>query len=252
LANLVTCVAASILRGPVVGIALALLNRMLHTILKTFAFVLLASIAVTAFAAEKGLHYLSPDSIDLTHFRPPPEENSPQDLADLETVIAVSQTKSDEDCSKASTIVNLDVYVWFGLPDGPLSKEQLKPVAEIATKVMGDAFSVAHVVKKKFDRKRPYLRSSEKVKLCVAADASSSYPSGHSAAAEVGAQFLAQIYPDKRQELMHRAQQIAYERIVGGVHHPADTYAGMQIGDLVFDALGKNTQFKQDLDAVLH
>jgi acid phosphatase (class A) len=75
------------------------------------------------------------------------------------------------------------------------------------------------------------------------------YPSGHSSGSEVQALILGVLFPDRAEELLKRARQVADGRVIAGVHYASDTEAGENLGDLIFDQLEASAQFKQDLAA---
>jgi acid phosphatase (class A) len=61
---------------------------------------------------------------------------------------------------------------------------------------------------------------------------------------------LSLILPTKKEKLMARADQIALDRVIGGVHHPSDIREGKHLADLVVQDLLKNSHFKRDLAKV--
>jgi hypothetical protein len=45
------------------------------------------------------------------------------------------------------------------------------------------------------------------------------------------ARLLSRIYPERAKAFMERGDEIANNRILGGVHHPTDIISGKKLGD---------------------
>jgi len=55
---------------------------------------------------------------------------------------------------------------------------------------------------------------------------SGSYPSGHAVWAYTAALVLADMVPERREQIFARAREYAHNRNTGGVHYPSDIQAG--------------------------
>ncbi|MDQ3639184.1 MAG: phosphatase PAP2 family protein, partial [Actinomycetota bacterium] len=88
---------------------------------------------------------------------------------------------------------------------------------------------VAEVAKFLFNRARPFISDTEIAPL-IRTPSSSSFPSGHSAAAAAGAITLSAIYPAFAPALILSGFLVALSRIYLGVHYPFDVLAGILIG----------------------
>lgn len=55
---------------------------------------------------------------------------------------------------------------------------------------------------------------------CVKKSWGYSYPSGHSSFSRVFANVLSDIVPERRAEFFARADEVAQDRVIGGVHFP--------------------------------
>jgi acid phosphatase (class A) len=58
---------------------------------------------------------------------------------------------------------------------------------------------------------------------------------------------LSKLDPSRKELFMKRADQIAADRVLAGVHHPSDIEAGKKLGDAEFAALEKSPKFEQAL-----
>lgn len=63
-----------------------------------------------------------------------------------------------------------------------------------------------------------------------------SYPSGHAAFSGAASSFLANRFPDERQELNRLAEEAARSRVVSGIHYPFDSEAGLWQGRRIAEA----------------
>jgi acid phosphatase (class A) len=58
---------------------------------------------------------------------------------------------------------------------------------------------------------------------------------------------MAQIVPEKREEILRRADEYAHDRVVCGVHYPSDTEASRKLAYTIFGCMMGNPRFQRDL-----
>ena len=58
---------------------------------------------------------------------------------------------------------------------------------------------------------------------------------------------LSKLKPDKEKEIRARADEFAKDRILSGVHWPADIEAGKRLGDEIANKLLENKEFQAEL-----
>ena len=61
---------------------------------------------------------------------------------------------------------------------------------------------------------------------------------------------LSDFVPVRRAAFLARADEIAQDRVIGGVHHPTDVAAGKVLADEIHGELLKSPAFRADLDKV--
>lgn len=92
------------------------------------------------------------------------------------------------------------------------------------------------VIKKLVQRPRPYLVIAD-LQCLVAAESSTSFPSGHAASSFVCAYILTRSFGKKGAWAYVPAALIALSRIYVGVHYPSDVLCGALLGTLIGVAL---------------
>lgn len=99
-----------------------------------------------------------------------------------------------------------------------------------------------------FRRERPYVVDPS---LVVARPESTySYPSAHSTPGMVCALVLADLFPEKRAEILAVGRSIGWHRIQLAKHYPTDIYAGRVLAQAIVRNLKSNPGFQQDFAAV--
>lgn len=100
---------------------------------------------------------------------------------------------------------------------------------------VGVASTVVNVAIKPISGRRRPGRSSQHVPVArhVRMPVSTSFPSGHSAAAFAFATGVGQVHPAAAVPLRVLAAAVAYSRVHTGVHYPGDVVAGALIGTAV-------------------
>ena len=84
-------------------------------------------------------------------------------------------------------------------------------------------------LKKNYNCPRPFLFDTTLHPVCRI-DNDTAYPSGHSLSGYLLAYTLAEIVPEKSQEILNRADDYAHNRLICGVHYKSDTEASRRSG----------------------
>jgi acid phosphatase (class A) len=75
---------------------------------------------------------------------------------------------------------------------------------------------------------------------------SPSYPSGHATYGTIIGLVLAEMLPEKKQEIFKRIEDYGYSRMVSSVHFRSDVYAGEVAGGAIAARLFMNAVFRDD------
>lgn len=174
----------------------------------------------------------------------PPEPGSLAARADLEAVLQAQawRTQAQEDFARKMDAEDLfDASAVLGPWFAPARLPQCAQLFERVEAASGAASSKA---KHQFTRLRPpYL--DPRVAPCVKVPprSSSSYPSGHATFFTLGSLVLAEIFPERREDLLAWGRKAAWSRIIAGVHFPTDVAGGRLLAESVFEKLKRNPEF---------
>jgi len=178
-----------------------------------------------------------------------PKSGSGEDLADLDKILAYQSSRTGVDCKRASAAVFISLNTFFGPEFGPLTAEEVDNWSELFERVRLDTDHFVQDGKKRFGRARPYIASA-KVKPCVQKEVTRAYPSGHAAVAQVFSLLLSDLDNARKVRFLARADQIAEDRVVAGLHYPTDVEAGKKLGAEVYKKLMAHEGFKKEFEAL--
>lgn len=120
----------------------------------------------------------------------------------------------------------------------------------LLTKMQRDSAGVVGPIKRLYRRERPIVGND--APFCMERKeykGSFSYPSGHATMISAFSLILAELAPDRTNEVMARGRAYAESRVVCGAHWPSDIEAGRAAGAAVTAALHGDAAFRADLDA---
>jgi membrane-associated phospholipid phosphatase len=167
------------------------------------------------------------------------------DVALYDAVVATPTQTLDEPLRALSTAANRSV-IWLGIAAGLAAvggrRGRRAAVSGVASILVSSAV-VNLPLKSLTARKRP--DHAENPARHVRTPASSSFPSGHSAAGFAFATAVGRELPLLSLPLRGLAAAVAYSRVHTGVHYPGDTIAGSLIGGAI--GLGVSGTFERRL-----
>lgn len=136
------------------------------------------------------------------------------------------ETRTNDECQAAGTEVKANLESFYG---ELLTDCEISHVKALFTALKIDVGIHAGYAKYSYKRPRPFL-TDPTLKPCVKLEKTYAYPSGHSTMAHLYAKVLAHIFPDRAEQFLNRGDEIALNRVIGGVHHPSDIEAGKKLG----------------------
>lgn len=131
-----------------------------------------------------------------------------------------------------------------------LTPDRAPHLAALLADAGADSAHVASRAKNVFLRPRPYTLYAGPT--CVSPDnlgANHDYPSGHAARAWTWGFILAELLPERRAQLLSRAQAYGESRVVCGFHSPTGVSAGRGVAVITVRSLMADARFQADLRA---
>lgn len=122
----------------------------------------------------------------------------------------------------------------------PINQERTPHTTMLLRRSLSDAGGATYGAKNKYQRTRPFVHYKEgtctpEIESRLAKDGS--YPSGHSALGWAWGLVLAEVAPERSNELISRGEAFGQSRLVCGVHWQSDVVAGRTIGSAAFARL---------------
>jgi acid phosphatase (class A) len=201
-------------------------------------------------AARRTPYFIDPSVLDLSLILPlPPSQDSETTKAELAYVHRVEQTRNPEQVAAAQADDREEDLFIFTQAIGPkFTKADLPLTAALSAHVHNDEVVISEPLKGIYKRPRPYNYDSSLHPVCKT-DKEPSYPSGHSMSGYLLAFTMAQMVPEKRQEILARADDYAHNRVVCGVHYPSDTEASRRMAYAIFGSMMASPRFQKELAA---
>jgi len=206
----------------------------------------LLAVGVHAWLHHGAGHYLHDDSASFAaEFSPPPARGSAAERAELDELLALQRDRTPAEIDAARTDRKTVISRFYGVI-GLDTSAHLPKLEAVAQSVEDDLRPLVRAAKDRYLRLRPYA-VEPRLEPCidkVAADLS--YPSGHAAYGYSMTYLLADMVPERRAQLLERADEFARQRMVCGVHFPSDLVAGRRAAELLMTRLRKTAEFRRD------
>jgi acid phosphatase (class A) len=204
-----------------------------------------------AAAAPKVPYYIDPMVMNLSALVPdPPFADSPATKAELAELHRIEQARTPEQVAAAKADeADEDLFLFKTVLGARFNLETLPATAELGAHVKNEQSVAGAALKLIFQRVRPYNTDKTLHPVCALTDVPNSYPSGHALTGYLEGLTLAEIVPEKRTEILARADDYAHNRLVCGVHYPSDVEASRRVAYVVFGYMLATPRFQRDLAA---
>jgi acid phosphatase (class A) len=196
-------------------------------------------------------YYVDAAALNVGQLLPdPPPFDSAANKAELAELHRIEASRTADDVAKAKVDDGEQDLFIFKTVFGPaFTPEALPLTASLGAHVKNEEGVVGSLLKQDFQRPRPFQVDSTLHPVCVAKMQHDSYPSGHALSGYLEAFTLVELVPEKRTEILARADEYAYHRTVCGVHYPSDLEASRRVAYAVFGYMLATPKFQHDLDA---
>lgn len=131
-----------------------------------------------------------------------------------------------------------------------LSYETTPEIVQLAERATNDAHKANSVVKKHYQRVRPFAQFKEpslKPETDEEEAGTFSYPSGHSSRGWMYALVLASVAPECAEDLFFRAHAYANNRVICGHHWKSDTDASLMLAAGIFATVVSTDEYRAQL-----
>jgi acid phosphatase (class A) len=209
--------------------------------------------APAAVPPARALMVLTPEQIDPARLLPPPPERGSAiekaELAELHDIQAHRTASRLELAQWDQDHQNWTLYApVLGLK---FDMATLPVTAKLLAVVQNDETIASTGAKTFFKRMRPWAVDPT-IKGCTLKstdDPLSSYPSGHTIVGFGLGVVLADLIPDKAQDILARANDYGYSRMVCGMHYRSDTVAAQALATALSVEILRSPKMQADLAA---
>ena len=180
----------------------------------------------------------------------PPAADSAANKAELATLHRIQEARTPELAASAKADEDEeDIFVFKSVLGPQFTPDALSLTAMLGAHVKNEQGVVGSMLKRSFQRPRPYQTDNTLHPVCEVKTTHDSYPSGHSLTGYLEALTLAELVPEKRNEILLRADEYAHNRLVCGVHYPSDIEASRRVAYVMFGYMLASPKFQHDLEA---
>jgi acid phosphatase (class A) len=181
---------------------------------------------------------------------PAPADDSPETRADLDEMLKVQAARTPAEADRARADAEASVFRLADALGNPpaFNARSLPLTTAMFRRILASELLVVGAAKNYYKRPRPF-RLEPQLRPVIEKPNDFSYPSGHSSWVRAVALVLADMVPEKRAQIIARANEYARNRVVAGVHYPTDIEAGKLAGTAIAAALFASAGFRGDLAA---
>jgi acid phosphatase (class A) len=197
--------------------------------------------------------FISASQLDVAALLPdPPAMQSPEGKAELAEVHRLQAERRPDQITRAKgDDGEEDIFVFKNVLGAAFNADALPLTARLSAHLHGDEGIIVGPAKSYFRKRRPFNVDATVLPVCRtnANPDDFSYPSGHAATGYLEALALMMIVPEKRDAILARADDYAYNRVVCGVHFPSDVAASKTVAYAMMGVILNNPQFQEEFAA---
>jgi len=177
-----------------------------------------------AYIVDNVTVYIDPKTFDSTRYMSAPPAGSEE----LEDKLAVERWQNIRDQKMADRSLSdskQSIFIFSDVLGEGFRSEEFPITAKFFESVYKTESYLNKQGKERWARMRPPA-SNPGLKPVGKFGNEGSYPSGHAAFGWLAGIVLADMVPEKREQIMNRAREYGLNRVIGGVHFPSDIEAG--------------------------
>lgn len=192
-------------------------------------------------------YYVPAAQFKTAEFANPPAPDSGGQKADLAAILDWQARRTKADCKKAKRTAKAG-YDFFWDANSPFPGPLPPEARDFFDRLASDLEDSVTNMKERYRRPRPFRAYPGQAEPCIKKAWGYSYPSGHASFSRVFANVLSDIVPARRAEFFAKADEIALDRVIGGVHFPTDIAAGKVFGDRFHAELLRSPGYLRDIE----
>jgi len=192
--------------------------------------------------------YFDAKTLDLGRLLPPaPANDSEITRSEIERMLKIQKERSPAEAQRAADDAKVTIYRFSDALGNPIvfNAKSLPKVDTLFRKVLHEEGAVVQAGKRSFARPRPFVLES-RIQPVIDKPTNDSYPSGHTIWARTVGLLLSDMVPEFRGQIMARADEYSFNRVVAGVHYPSDVDAGKLAGTALAAFLFASPAFQAD------
>jgi acid phosphatase (class A) len=194
--------------------------------------------------------YFHSDAVDPVKLLPePPAIGSAEDRGELDLILQLQQTRTQKDVDRCASEVVVGVDAFRTVMGPWFTAKNLPQLAKLFRDLQKDSRQFGDTAKNHFHRPRPEHEDA-RIHVPITDEMTFAYPSGHATRGMLFAEILAAIAPGHRKELIERGEEIGWDRVIAGLHHPSDIGAGRVLGQQLAQSLLADAKFQDVLAGV--
>lgn len=190
--------------------------------------------------------YLLPSQFDSTRFlAPPPDAQATQ--REIQDMLVLQQNRTPQQVLQTIADIRQNVLMFADVMGPQFTRANLPATIKLFDKLYQTQSAINKQGKEKWKRMRP--PSADERLTPSTFYKSYSYPSGHATYAYLSGIVLADLVPQKSEEIYDRAFEFGENRVIGGVHYPSDVEAGRKLASMIAVLIQQNPDFQRDIAA---
>jgi acid phosphatase (class A) len=204
--------------------------------------------AMSAVSAADG-PYLRADQLDVRVLLPtPPAEGSPELELELAKMHEIEAHRTPEQAAQAKADDAEESMFFFATVFGPkFNRKDLPMTSILSDRLRANEVAVNNPVKAAFARNRPNMEDSTLHPVCPGD--TKAYISGHAMNGYVEGLALAAALPEYHDAIHKRMNEYAFNRLVCGVHYPADIEGSKRLAYAMTAIITSNPAYLRDFAA---
>jgi acid phosphatase (class A) len=176
---------------------------------------------------------------------PPPCDDCEETKAEVKELSQIQGARTQDDEKHAKDDIEITVNRFLDGAGIKFDAALLVKCSAFFDKLSKLTHDAADEAKKTFCRTRPYDLPGNTLRPLQQVKNSPSYPSGHTTYGTLIAAVLAEMLPERRDQIYARAADYGHSRLVAGVHFRSDVDAGKALGaTLAADEFANDDEFK--------